>query len=74
LYLDLAAAASQERAAAFQENLEARRRILSVGPGENKEEKQYQGRDDSSGSHIPTLHHARRITAVSFPAEALILI
>jgi hypothetical protein len=47
----LAAAAIQERAAAFEENFEARRRVLRVSPRENQDQKQNQGRDRSKASH-----------------------
>jgi hypothetical protein len=65
LKLELAAAAIQERAAAFEENLQPRRRILSASTREDQEEKQNQGRDNSCASHVITLHYDRR----EFPAS-----
>jgi hypothetical protein len=40
LYLELAAAASQERAATFEENFEVWRKVLRASPRQNQEEKQ----------------------------------
>jgi hypothetical protein len=61
----LAATTVQERAAAFEENLKAQRRTLSASPRESQDQKQYQGRNNSSASHIATLHDHRR----EFPSE-----